>query len=259
MSRLPASGRNSRSVSASTAMPAMAAMPERLRRMAVRAGSVLLVALLALALILWWAARWTPDRQQYPVQGINVDASNGDIHWGWMKAAGADFAYVMATDGSERTDARFKANMAGAREAGVRVGAMHRYNVCQLAADQAANFIRHVPRRFDSLPAVVWLDFDDRCSERPSRALLLSELATFLAQIEAHSGKRSLIAPGPAFDKEYDVSNGIARTIWLRRDFFEPSYGAHAWTMWQANRHVRLAGASGTVGWNVVRPEGETM
>lgn len=253
MTRVTASGRSSRPVLASSAMP------DRFRRIAARTAYALLIALMALALILWWASRWTPDRKQYPVQGISVDSSNGDIHWGWMKAAGADFAYVMATEGSERTDARFKTNMAGAREAGVRVGAVHRYNLCQLAADQAANFIRHVPRRVDSLPAVVWLDFDDRCSERPSRALLLSELATFLAQIEAHSGKRSLIAPGPAFDKEYDVSNGIARTIWLRRDFFEPSYGAHAWTMWQANRHVRLAGASGTVGWNVVRPEGENM
>lgn len=253
MTRLPASGRKSRPYSASGAMPV------RARQLATRFGTFALIALLGLAVILWWAARWTPDRTQYPVQGINVDSSNGDIHWGWMKAAGADFAYVMATEGSERTDARFKANMAGAREAGVRVGAMHRYDLCKMATDQAANFIRHVPRRVDSLPAVVWLDFDDRCHDRPTRALLLSELATFLAQIEAHSGKRSLIAPGPAFEKIYDVSNGIARTIWLRRDFFEPSYGAHPWTMWQANRHIRLAGASGTLGWNVVRPEGENM
>lgn len=253
MKRHPALGRQSRPYSASEAMPI------RARTLARRIGAFALIALLILAVILWWAARWTPDRSQYPVQGINVDASNGEIHWGWIKAAGADFAYVMATDGSERTDARFKSNMASAREAGVRVGAMHRYDLCKLATNQAANFIRHVPRRMDNLPAVVWLDFNDRCKERPSRALLLSELATFLAQIEAHSGKRSLIAPGPAFDKEYDVSNGIARTIWLRRDFFEPSYGAHEWTMWQANSHIRIAGASGTVGWNVVRPEGENL
>ena len=103
---------------------------------------------------------------------------------------------------------------------------------------------------------MVWLDYDDRCPDRPTRALLLSELATFLAQIEAHMGKRSLIAPGPAFESDYKVTQGIARTIWLRRDFFEPDYAAHPWAMWQANDYVRLSGADGTVGWNVVRPKG---
>ena len=91
----------------------------------------------------------------------------------------------------------------------------------------------------------------------PTRALLLSELATFLAQIEAHTGKRSVIAPGPAFEADYRVTAGIARTTWLRRDFFEPDYGAHPWAMWQANDYVRLTGAGGTVGWNVLRPEGQ--
>src|SRR3546814_18641281 len=87
--------------------------------------------------------------------------------------------------------------MAAAREAGIRTGPIHRYSLCQLATDQAANFIRHVPRRADALPPVVWLAYDDRCPDRPPRALLLSALATFLAQIEAHMGNRSLIAPGP--------------------------------------------------------------
>ncbi|WP_447753483.1 GH25 family lysozyme [Sphingopyxis fribergensis] len=223
-----------------------------------RTGATIALLLLAAGLALWWAARWTPDRTLYPTQGVTIDAGNGDVHWGSIKAAGADFAYIMGTDGSAAIDPKFVRNMAAAREAGVQAGAIHRYSLCQLATDQAANFIRHVPRRADALPAVVWLDYDDRCPDRPTRALLLSELATFLAQIEAHMGKRSLIAPGPAFEADYRVTQGIARTTWLRRDFFEPDYGAHPWAMWQANNHVRLSGAEGTVGWNVLRPQGET-
>lgn len=223
-----------------------------------QAGGLLLLLVLGAGLALWWAARWTPPREQYPTQGVTIDAGNGAVHWGSIKAAGADFAYVMATDGTDGLDPIFARNMAAAREAGIRTGAIHRYSLCQLATDQAANFIRHVPRRADALPAVVWLDYDDRCPDRPTRALLLSELATFLAQIEAHMGKRSLIAPGPAFEADYKVTEGIARTIWLRRDFFEPDYGAHPWAMWQANDYVRLSGADGTVGWNVLRPQGDT-
>ena len=222
-----------------------------------RIGAAIVLLLLAAGLALWWAARWTPDRTLYPMQGVTIDAANGDVHWGSIKAAGADFAYIMATDGSSTIDPKFVRNMAHAREAGVQAGAIHRYSLCQLATDQAANFIRHVPRRADALPAVVWLDYDDRCPDRPTRALLLSELATFLAQIEAHMGKQSVIAPGPAFESDYKVTQGIARTTWLRRDFFEPDYGAHPWAMWQANDYVRLSGAEGTVGWNALRPQGE--
>ncbi|WP_332817477.1 glycoside hydrolase family 25 protein [Sphingopyxis sp.] len=226
-------------------------------RMVRRVVGIAVLLLLAAGIALWWAARWTPDRTQYPTQGVTVDAGNGDVHWGSIKAAGADFAYAMATDGTGGIDPKFARNMSAAREAGIQTGAIHRYSLCKLATDQAANFIRHVPRRTDALPAVVWLDYDDRCPDRPTRALLLSELATFLAQIEAHMGKRSLIAPGPAFEADYKVTQGIARTTWLRRDFFAPDYGAHPWAMWQANDYIRLSGADGTVGWNVLRPQGE--
>ena len=223
-----------------------------------RTAGLILIGVLLAGFALWWAARWTPSRDLYPLQGVTISADNGEVHWGSIKAAGADFAYVAATDGASGVDPMFARNLSRAREVGIQAGAIHRYSLCQLATDQAANFIRHVPRRADALPAVVWLDYDDRCPDRPTRALLLSELATFLAQIEAHTGKRSLIAPGPSFESDYKVTRGIARTTWLRRDFFEPDYGAHPWAMWQANHYIRLTGADGTVGWNVLRPEGET-
>ena len=228
-----------------------------LLRLLKRTGAALLLILLGVGLALWWAARWAPARDQYPWQGVTIDASNGSVQWGSIKAAGADFAYIAATGGADRADPMFARNIKGAAAAGVQFGPIHRYDLCRLATDQAANFIRHVPRRADALPAAVWLDYDDRCPDRPTRALLLSELATFLAQIEAHRGKPSLVAPSPAFEADYRVTSGIARTAWLRRDFFAPDYGAHPWAMWQANDYMRIAGADGTVGWNVVRPDGD--
>ena len=222
-----------------------------------RIGVVLLMILLGAGIALWWAARWAPARDQYPWQGITIDASNGQVQWGSVKAAGADFAYIFATDGADRVDPAFTRNLHDAGIADVQAGAIHRYDLCRLATDQAANFIRNVPRRRDLFPAAIWLDFEDRCPDRPTRALLLSELTTFLAQIEAHTGKESLIAPSPAFEEQYQVTKDIARTTWLRRDFFAPEYGAHPWAMWQANDYMRISGADGTVGWNVVRSSGD--
>jgi lysozyme len=228
-------------------------MTALLRRLA--AWAILL--LFAGGALIWWAARWMPDRDQYPVQGISVSAANGDVAWGRIKAAGASFAYLAATDGARGRDARFAANRDNARAQAIRSGAVHRYRLCDFAADQAANFIRNVPRDPAALPPAVWLELDDDCAARPSRALLLSELTTFLAQIEAHMGKRSIIAPSASFDAEYRVSQDVARTTWVRGFFFEPDYGAHDWTMWQASAYVRISGADGTVGWNVVRGDGD--
>lgn len=210
------------------------------------------VAAVLAGLALWYAARWTPDRVQYPTQGVLLSATNGDIAWGRIAAAGADFAYIAATAGPAGVDTQLDANLSGARAAGMRVGAIHRYSLCALASDQAENFIRHVPRYPDALPAVVWLDFEDGCADRPTKALVVSELTTFLAQIEAHMGKRALIAPGPAFEDKYGVTADINRTTWLRRSFFTPDYGAHPWVLWQANDLLRVGGADGTVGWIVM-------
>lgn len=224
-----------------------------MRRMAAWA----LLALFALSALIWWAARWTPDRGDYPVQGVTITAANGAVQWGSVKAAGAAFAYLGATDGARGRDAKFAANVAGAAVQGIQTGAVHRYRLCDMAAEQAAHFIRSVPRRRTALPTAVWLDIDEDCAARPSRALLLSELAMFLAQIEAHMGKRSIIAPSAAFDAEYGVSSDIARTTWLRSFFFAPDYGAHDWTMWEASDYARINGADGAIGWNVVRGGGD--
>ena len=98
-----------------------------------RIGAAIVLLLLATGLALWWAARWTPDRAIYPTQGVTIDAGNGDVQWGSIKAAGADFAYVMGTDGTRGIDAKFTRNMVAAREAGVQTGAIHRYSLCPVS------------------------------------------------------------------------------------------------------------------------------
>src|SRR3546814_17169015 len=72
-----------------------------------RIGAAIVLLLLAAGLALWWAARWTPDRALYPTTGVTIDAGNGDVHWGSIKAAGAEFASIIATDGTAGTEPKF--------------------------------------------------------------------------------------------------------------------------------------------------------
>ncbi len=219
---------------------------------------VLLAVLAIIAGIAGFAAwnyigKWTPPRDQYPTQGVSVSESSGSINWPNVKALGADFAYVQVGLGSNVRDRNFAANFMGARKAGLRVGAMHQYSLCDVAQEQATNFVTTVPRSSAALPPAVALDFHEACKTRPVRSLVLSELGTFLNQIESHSGKPAILRISQDFEEQYKVSEAIGRTIWVTGNFFEPDYAAKPWVMWQANEYYRIRGIEGPVRWSVVQ------
>ncbi len=218
-----------------------------------RLGAIALAGLLA-AFVAWsYVAGWAPSRDEYPVQGIVVSSADGKPAWAELGATGVDFAYLTAVDGALGRDPRFQANLEAVQQAGIRFGALHHFDICRLASDQATLFITTVPRSDRALPPAVQLDFSDTCTGRPNRALILSELATFLNQIEAHSGTTAILLLSPQFEKEYQVSEAIDRTVWLEGNWFLPDYSARPWVMWTANTARRVDGVDAPVRWVVVR------
>lgn len=219
---------------------------------------IVLVTMLTGALILGslalFARSWTPARARFAVQGLTLDASSGEVNWRMARAAGADFVYLLATSGAEARDPAFDDYLAGAKAIGLRYGAVHRYNLCRPASDQATRFIATVPRDAAMLPPVLQLDYWPDCKERPSRDTLLAELNTFLNQIETHAAKPALIRVSHDFEADYDVASGINRTLWLEGDFFPPDYATRPWVMWTASTWKRVEGIDGPIEWDVVRP-----
>lgn len=214
-------------------------------------------ALLGVGLILlaWLALRnWRPSVEDYPEQGIEVAASNGPVDWMSVKADGASFAYITATSGDRGRDARFADNWANSQKAGIRRGALHHYDLCRLAHDQATNFIATVPREPDELPAVLDLDFEQSCASLPARSVLLGELASFIRMVEAHTEKPIIVRVSREFEDEYAISRAVDRPLWLTSFLLTPSYGERAWVMWRANKARSVDGVETPTGWSVVRP-----
>lgn len=197
---------------------------------------------------------WTPSHSRYPVQGLTVSAQSGAINWRMARAAGADFVYIVATSGTRARDPAFDDYLSGARDEGLRYGAVHRYNLCDRPYDQATAFIATVPRDAAMLPPAVQLDFTDDCAARPNRDTLLADLNIFLNQIETHAAKPALIRVSHDFEARYDVASGINRTLWLEGGFFPPDYATRRWVMWTASTWRRVDGIDGSIEWNVVRP-----
>lgn len=217
--------------------------------------SIAIIAACFLGLFALWSyiKGWAPSRGEYEVQGIVVSAENGKPNWASLGATGVDFAYLTATQGAAKRDESFQSNLEAVKQAGVRYGALHHFDTCRLASDQATLFITTVPRNKNALPPAVQLDFSSTCKGRPNRPLVLSELVTFLTQIEAHSGTPAILLLDEEFEKEYRLSQSIDRNVWLESNWFLPEYSARPWVMWTANKSRNVDGIDGPVRWAVVR------
>jgi lysozyme len=217
--------------------------------------TIAIVLAAVLAVFVFWRViiGWAPSRADYPMQGVAVDETNGKPVWTTLAATGVDFAYLTATVGDKTRDAQFANNLAAVREAGIRFGAIHRYDICRLASDQATLFITTVPRVDNALPPAIELGFSDTCKGRPDRALILSEISTFLSQIEAHSGTSAVLLVSQDFEEQYKITSSVDRNVWLERTWLLPDYAAKPWVMWTANPRRSVTGLEGSVRWAVVR------
>ncbi|WP_109807101.1 GH25 family lysozyme [Sphingosinithalassobacter portus] len=223
------------------------------RRLRVVSGIALALALIGLAAWLF-LLNWRPAERAFPVQGVDVSAAQGRIQWFALKAAGARFAYARATMGAAVRDDRFAANWQGMYEAEIPRGAIHIYSLCQLASDQAANFVTTVPRRGAQLPAAIDLDFHRDCTARPDRQVVLTELQTLLRATESHLGKTPILRISKRFEDRYRISEAFPNRLWAVGTFFPPDYLARGWTLWQANRFRHAKGVTGALNWNVIAP-----
>jgi lysozyme len=211
--------------------------------------------MLTAATVTLFAARWTPPRTSYPVQGIDVSGHQGEIEWPKLKSQGVDFAYIKATEGADFHDKAFARNWLGAKRAGIRRGAYHFFTLCRSGAEQAANFLAAMPQEADALPPAVDLEFLGNCrsTKRMEPEVFRRELRSFLQLVERRTGMPTLLYLTAEFDEAYGVSAAFDRPLWLRRIILEPHFGARPWTMWQASNFRRLDGIKGRVDWNVAR------
>lgn len=217
-------------------------------------GALLLLALIGGGIAWWHLHHWRPDRAAYPVQGVEVGSGDGAVEFRAVKAIGADFAYLDASASAFARDPAFAGNLEHAKEAGLQVGAVHRYDPCQPGDKQAGNFVTVVPRDAKLLPPAVELDMiGDECPIRVSEAAMESELTTFLNQVETHTGKPALLKVSERFEDRYGIAARIDRNLWLVGNRFQPEYGGRPWTLWTANSALD-SDAGEPLRWVVVQP-----
>ena len=223
--------------------------PKRFWLRAAAASALLLAILGAYGWHQW--QRWAPSRAQYPMQGLALSATQGEVDWGSLRVAYPDFVYIRAVSNGAR-DPAFSRNWAAAQSSGVRYGAEILFDPCSPASDQATDFMATVPRENSALPAAIRIDAASTCKTEPGRDKVVSELNTLINLVEAHMGKPALIHVSPQAEKLYSISASINRTLWLDRAYFKPTYATHDWVMWTANPTRHVKGVGTPVEWIVV-------
>lgn len=193
---------------------------------------------------------FSPDREKYPLRGLDVSHHQGEVDWRRVAADDVAFVILKATEGGDHVDRRFAANLKAARAAGLVVGAYHFFTFCRPGADQAKNFIATVPRDAPLLPPVVDIEFGGNCPRRPSVVELRAELDAFLGPVEAAFGKPAIVyLIGEAGDLYADAVP--ERMRWLRSLVSHP--GHEDWVYWQYHNRGRVDGIEGDVDLNVLQ------
>ena len=202
----------------------------------------------------------TPHR--HAVHGVDVSRWQGEIDWGTLRAQGANFVYIKATDGGDHLDPMFKKNWREAHEAGLKRGAYHFFYWCRVASEQADWFIRNVPKVEGALPPVLDVEWngESRCRKRPSRKEVLAKMRVFLDRLEKHYGQRPIIYTAPDFYRDNLSGELLDYPFWLRSVAAHPSkvYPGRDWVFWQYSGTGLSQGVKGKIDLNVFHGDENT-
>ncbi|GLS40778.1 lysozyme [Mesorhizobium tianshanense] len=189
------------------------------------------------------------------VHGVDVSRWQGNVNWNKLRAQGANFAYIKATDGGDHLDPMFRKNWRNADAAGLKRGAYHFFYWCRIASEQADWFIRNVPRVEGALPPVIDVEWngESRCKRRPSRQKVLEKMQVFMDRLERHYGQRPIIYTAPDFYRDNLRGAFPDYPFWLRAVARHPSkvYPGRKWVFWQYSGSGLSHGVKGRIDLNV--------
>lgn len=201
-----------------------------------------------------------PYPHQIPgrTQGVDVSSVQPRLPWDVLRAGGASFAIVKASE-SGFSDHRFSTHIADASAAGLATGAYGFLHSSEPWQPQADEYLRATDGL--GLPIRPVLDWEDqRRILAATPRVALAAACAWLAYVRQHTGRRPIVYTGPgviALFHGIDLSELAAYDLWVAHYRIDPAtgydYGLQAptvpqpWTearMWQwcGNRGPRFDG-----------------
>lgn len=182
-----------------------------------------------------------PDKDRFPIRGIDVSHHQKSIDWIKLRHEDVRFVFIKATEGGDFKDPLFGHNWHQAQQAGFVRGAYHFFTLCKPGQEQARNFIQSVPNDLNTLPPVIDLEFGGNCQARPSRKAFLKELTAYIHDIEQVYHQAPILYLTYEFYDQYVKGELEAYNIWIRDIFRYPRLqDQREWHFWQYSNRGRL-------------------
>ncbi|MCO8048796.1 glycoside hydrolase family 25 protein [Acinetobacter towneri] len=190
--------------------------------------------------------------QDYPIQGFDVSHHQGEIQWHKISPQKYAFVYLKATEGGDFKDRKFQHNWLKARERGFLVGAYHFYRLCRDGKTQAENFMNTVPKKQDSLPPVIDLEYDSNCINTYTKEQLLKEIQSMHDALYQHYEKQPIFYVSKAFYNMVLTESFAHTPLWVREYHGKPQLaGQPKWLFWQHTNQGKITGIATRVDLNV--------
>ncbi len=182
------------------------------------------------------------------MKGIDVSVHNGNIDWGKVKADGIDFAILRAGYGrlASQKDEKFEQNYAGAKAAGIPVGAYwYSYAMTPEEAELEADvFLSVVKGKQFEMP--VYFDLEEKKQFYFGKEQVSAIMRAFLKKVESAGYFVGLYSSASSLTTHTadDIKSWF--TIWLAHWVDKTNYSG-AYGIWQHSEKGKVAGINGNV------------
>lgn len=192
------------------------------------------------------------------IKGIDVSEHNGVLDWAKIKAAGIRFAIIRTGYGVSHVDTYFKANIEGALDQGIPVGAYHfSYALnAEGAKNEAAFCMKQLAPYKDKITLPVFFDFEyDTVSYAAKQGVTLGKTA-FNAHAVAflEAVKAAGYTPGIYYNLDYKNRFVDADKLGGYVQWYAQYTSKASWTgydLWQYSSKYTINGISGKFDINV--------
>jgi lysozyme len=189
----------------------------------------------------------------YEIHGIDVSRYQQNVRWEAVKQMKVNdvqlgFAFIKATQGTDRSDPTYSLNWTQAKEASIARGAYHFYNPLQTGKAQAKHFIKTVKLESGDLPPVL----DIEVTKGANIKKLIKELKVWLKEVEAHYKAKPIIYTNAGFYNSYLGKEFDDYPLWVAhyQELVQPRV-ARNWIFWQHSDRGRVNGITAAVDFNV--------
>lgn len=181
------------------------------------------------------------------LSGPDVASYQGDVDWRKVKAAGHDFAFIKATEGTSYINPTFSREWPEIKAAGLIRGAYHFGRPKSDARAQARRFLRVIGGwQKGDLPPVLDIETSDGLPASRVRAWV----AAFVDEIHQHTGIKPIVyTGGPFWRTNVGLLSNLGCPLWLAAYVRDPKpYVPGAWrtySFWQYTSSAQVPGIAG--------------